>query len=157
MIDIVNISNLINFTNAWFLVLARLIIYQGMNADFFSKFYNYYLERLRLSNNFSTTTIYVFFHLISCFSLVFLISFKHCFFNNINYQIQYNYSICIYHEGDKMNKEKKSWNAKRLKNKRSSLRIFLLVNMNKFCIHNLLDSSKYNWHYVFFKSNWHIW
>jgi hypothetical protein len=91
-----------------FLVPTNLIKYQGTTNDYFSKVYNYYLETLRLSNNSSTTTMYVFSFLTHVFHWYCFNKFQTLFVYNIHYHMQYNYLItCIYCEGDKMSKEKK--------------------------------------------------
>jgi hypothetical protein len=80
------------------------------------------------------------------FISVVLISFKHYMF--ITYITKCNIVIWLLAyivREIKWVKKNNSWKVKSLKNKRSSLRIFLLVNMNELCIHNLLDWNKYNW------------
>jgi hypothetical protein len=90
--------------------------------------------------------MYFFLFWLMFFTSVVLISFKHYFF--ITYITNWNIIIWLLTyimREIKWIKKIKSWKVRRLNNKRSSLRIYLLVNMNELCIHNLLDSNKYNW------------
>jgi len=141
-----------------FLVLASLIIYQRMSTIYFFKGLQLLSRNTTtLQQLFNNNNVCFFPSWLMFFTNVVLISFKHYLF--ITYITKHNITIWLlaYIVGEIKWVKKKVHERLWLYIYIYSLRISLLVNMNEFCIHKLLDSNEYNWHYMLLKSNWCIW